>query len=81
MQLKLPGKQYRPLSAVFGELHVRQSNELLTGQLTLLPGLLLEQLQQMSILVLSRLYTQQPGQGRPQMAPLISQCTPGTVLS
>jgi len=62
-------------------------NELLTGQLTLLSGLLLEQLQQMSMLVLSRLYTQQFGQGRPQglpgnqMAALISQCTQGTGLS
>ncbi len=52
-----------------------------------LPGLLLEQLQQVSMLVLSRLYTQQPGQGKPQVCqaskwPLsFSQCTPGTVLS
>ena len=37
-----------PLSSVRGELHVRQSNELLTRQLTLLPGLLLEQLQHVS---------------------------------
>lgn len=70
---------------------MRQSNELLSGQLTLLPGLQvlsaiddelvvlwLEQVQQMSMLVLSRLYTQQLGQGRPQglpgkqMTPLIS---------
>ena len=39
-----------PLSFVFGELHVRQSNKLLTRQLTLLPGLLLEQLQHVSTL-------------------------------
>ena len=39
-----------PLSAVLGEVYVRQSNELLTRQLTLLPGLLLEQLQHMSTL-------------------------------
>ena len=38
------------LSAVLGEMHVRQSNALLTRQLTLLPGLLLEQLQQVSTL-------------------------------
>jgi hypothetical protein len=68
-QLKLLKKQHEPLNAVFSELHVRQSNELLSGQLALLPGLLLEQLQQLSMLVLSRLYTQQPGQGRPQGLP------------
>ena len=45
-QLKLPEKQHEPLSAVH--------NELLTRQLTLLPGLLLEQLQQMSMLQQTR---------------------------
>ncbi len=62
-------EQHEPLSAILSELHVRQSNELLSGQLTMLPGLLLEQLQQLSKLVLSRLHTQQPGQGRPQGLP------------
>ena len=42
MQLKLPKKQQRPLSAALGELHVQQSSKLLNGQPTLLPGLLLE---------------------------------------
>ena len=50
MQLKLPEKQQRPLSAGLGELHVQQSSELLNGQPTLLPGLLLEQLQPVSML-------------------------------
>jgi len=49
-QLKLLEKQHEPLSAALSGLHVRQSNELLSGQLILLPGLLLEQLQQMSML-------------------------------
>jgi len=74
------GKQKTPLSAALGELH-----ELLTGQLTLLSGLLLEQLQQMSKLVLSRLYTQQSGHKVCQATkcPLwlpvwVSKCTQGT---
>ena len=58
MQLKLPEKQQRPLSAGLGELHVQQSSglhvqqssELLNGQPTLLPGLLLEQLQPVRML-------------------------------
>jgi len=47
----VPKKQHEQLSAVLSELHVQQSNELLSGQLTLLPGLLFEQLQQLSMLV------------------------------
>ena len=53
MQLKLPKQQHKQLSAVLRELNVQQSSELLKGQLTLLPGPLLEQL-----------YTEQPVQTR-----------------
>ena len=42
--------------------NVQQSSELLKGQLTLLPGRLLEQL-----------YTEQPTQGRPHLTTLIFQ--------
>ena len=49
--------------------NVQQSSELLKGQLTLLPGRLLEQL-----------YTEQPTQGKPHLTTLTSQFTPGTVL-
>ena len=48
---------------------MQQSSELLNEQLTLLLGLLLEQL-----------YTQQSGQGRPQTPTVHFQFTPGTVL-
>ena len=44
-------KQHQLLSAALSGLHVWQSNELLSRQLTLLPGLLLEQLQQISMVI------------------------------
>ena len=69
MQLKLPKQQHEQLSAVLRELNVQQSSKLPKGQLTLLPGLLLEQL-----------YTEQPTQGRPHLTTLISQFTQGTML-
>ena len=62
LQLKLPGEQHEQLSAVLRELNVQQSSELLKGQVTLLPGRLLEQL-----------YTEQPTQGRPHLTTLIFQ--------
>ena len=56
LHMKLYHKQHEPLSAALSRLHVRQSNKLLSRQPTLLPVLLIEQLQQMSVVVLSRLY-------------------------